>query len=138
MPASKKSISTYLRSPLILSVAYFAVISIVSHIPGNALSRVGVHIWDKSAHFFEYSLLGILLFLGFSLRWESIARHTVLLLTVAVIIALGSFDELHQMVVPGRESSLADVLADGIGGFTGACIAFLYLSFMARKGNECE
>jgi VanZ family protein len=47
----------------------------------------------------------------------------------------GLSDEWHQLHVPGRDGSLADVLADGAGAVLGAT---LLAAISARKGNAGE
>lgn len=65
--------------------------------------------FDKVAHFGAYLVLGALLALA--------ADRSRLPLWVAILlgIAYGASDEVHQMFVPGRTSSLGDLAADAAG-----------------------
>lgn len=85
---------------------------------------------DKAAHLLVYGVLGLLL--AFSLAPPAVATwRRVLLITVLVAI-YGVTDELHQYFIPGREASIWDVLADGIGGL----LAGAFLLWQGRNtGN---
>ena len=49
--------------------------------------------------------------------------NRMILLTILVIV-YGITDEYHQSFVPGRDASIWDVLADGVGGFLAAAMLF--------------
>lgn len=88
--------------------------------------------WDyvikKTGHIVEYGLLALTL--HFALRFKPEYRWVAWLL--AVLYA--ATDEYHQSFVPGRHSSLVDVLIfDNIGAFT----ALWLYSIFGRK-NEKE
>lgn len=65
--------------------------------------------WDKVVHMV---LFGILAFLLMRSRVEGKPSVWMILL---FCLAYGASDELHQLAVPGRYSSLYDWIADGIG-----------------------
>lgn len=70
---------------------------------------------DKVLHFFEYGLLSILFFYSLS---RSIPRRGIRAMAVLSILfasLYGASDEIHQYFVPGRDSSVADLLADIFG-----------------------
>jgi len=58
------------------------------------------------------------------------ARATLVALLVA--IGYGGFDELHQALVPGRNASLADWLADAVG----ALLAVPCSAWIARLSSR--
>lgn len=69
---------------------------------------------DKVGHLVIYSLFGILVANAFGRRF-----------VVAAVVAAtlyGLFDEFHQSFVPGRVMSLADLMADSVGGFFGGIV----------------
>jgi len=75
---------------------------------------------DKLAHLAAYALMGwlVLRALVITLNQPPTSR---LFLAAALIAALyGASDELHQGLVPARDSSLADLAADGLGSVLGA------------------
>lgn len=74
---------------------------------------------DKIVHAVVYGVLAALLARGGLERgW----RHAVLA-AIALAVAYGVVDELHQSQVPGRDASVADVIADLVGALAGAALA---------------
>lgn len=76
---------------------------------------------------------GLYLVLGFTLAWgkwrtAARARSAVLIL---VGVAYGLADEWHQTLVPGRDASLGDAVADAFGVLLGFTV-FMWLA--ARYG----
>ena len=63
--------------------------------------------WDKLAHFAVYGTITVLLWLATGSRAP--------LVVIAVVIATGALDELHQVNVPGRTADIIDFLVDGAG-----------------------
>jgi VanZ family protein len=80
----------------------------------------------KSAHVFEYFVLGLLLLRafragsggGWKWRWSFFALMGV------VLYALG--DEFHQSFVPTRTASMMDVCIDATGGLLAQCVAIVW------------
>lgn len=94
-------------APLFL---WMAAIFIVSNQPSGALPAYGP--WDvvvkKGGHFLAYALLALLA------RYAGLRAPAALLLAVAYAIS----DEFHQLFVPGRNGSVADVVIDGLGALS--------------------
>lgn len=86
----------------------------------------------KSAHFFEYMLLGALIL--HALRGR--------LLGGAIIAIFISFfyavtDEFHQLFIPGRGGEIRDVMIDSLGAMTGVAIYLvLYVCFKSLFGQK--
>lgn len=72
-------------------------------------------------HIFEYSILGFLLLAGFRSGNGRMQERAILLAIIAATL-YGITDEIHQFFVPNRDSSILDVLANGIGACLGAFI----------------
>ncbi|MDO8282008.1 MAG: VanZ family protein [Thermodesulfovibrionia bacterium] len=72
---------------------------------------------DKVIHFFEYAVLSVLFFLSFK---KSGVIRNILWLSIVLATFYGITDEYHQSYVPGRYSSIGDVVADFIGSAAGA------------------
>lgn len=71
----------------------------------------------KLAHFMEYAFMALLVY-GMWRPWK--ARNKKLYLLVVLWVALSAAgDELHQLFVPGRYGSAADVFLDTCGGCFG-------------------
>ena len=92
--------------------------------------------FDKTVHIMEYTILGILLGLGFKTsknNFDNPARNC--LFTGAI---LGGLDEIHQHFVPGRSMDIFDFSADITGIAAGIIIWIAFLNFMGlffRKKN---
>lgn len=80
----------------------------------------------KCAHFFEFCVLGCLLFMGFLDRARP--GQTILLVFSAGLLFAVS-DEIHQLFVPGRTMRPFDVLVD----MTGITAAVLMMREKIRR-----
>lgn len=74
---------------------------------------------DKVLHALVYGVLGFFIGRGLSpwrggLSWGQVGLVTLL------VALYGLSDEFHQSFVPGRSPSVADVIADTLGGFVAA------------------
>ena len=72
----------------------------------------------KSAHFFIYFLLGVLV-LSLLKEYKSFTFLLVIYATLFVFLYACS-DEVHQLFVTGRSGEFLDVLLDLLGGFVGS------------------
>jgi len=90
--------------------------------------KVGVPHFDKGAHFLEFAVLAVLLFFGyFKSSGADLKIKAFLAFITAIILAIA--DEIHHYFVPGRESDVLDVMADGAGIIFGL---FLFWYFSRR------
>ncbi len=98
------------------------------------------HPLRKLAHFSEYACMGILLYILWS-QWIRKGRKLYLLIVLWVFCSAG-LDEFHQLFVPGRYGSFADVLLDTCGGAFGmllcAVMARLTACFQRRRDRSRE
>ena len=98
------------------------------------------HPLRKLAHFSEYACMGILLYILWS-QWIRKGRKLYLLIVLWVFCSAG-LDEFHQLFVPGRYGSFADVLLDTCGGAFGmllcAMMARLTACFRRRRDRSRE
>ena len=81
----------------------------------------------KLAHFSEYACMAVLIYLMWS-PWLK-RRKKLYLLVILWVFVSGACDELHQLFVPGRYCSIADVCLDTAGGAFGLlmCLAAHWL-----------
>jgi VanZ family protein len=95
-------------------VGWAALIFALSSVPDLGTGLGG---WDlvlrKLGHAAEYAVLGVLL--------ARAIRSTLLAVVVGASYAVT--DELHQMLVPGRQGSPRDVLIDAAGVLAGVWFA---------------
>lgn len=68
----------------------------------------------KLAHFAEYALMGVLLY-GVWRPWKQRTVKLYFLIIIWILVSAAG-DEIHQLFVPGRCGSAADVLLDTCGG----------------------
>ena len=87
---------------------------------------------DKVIHAIMYAGLAFGLVWAFrATRW----KFNPHLFWVAALISLayGASDEFHQSFVEGRTASIADLIADGIGGCVGAYAAIVVARFIRKE-----
>jgi VanZ family protein len=100
-----------LRDGLLLAV-YCAVIFFLSHQSTLPMPLAFPH-QDKLSHLLAYAVMAVLAWRAFSHRF---AVHRILgLVTILFCSLYGMSDEFHQSFVAGRNSEVADWLADTLG-----------------------
>lgn len=82
----------------------------------------------KLAHFAEFALLGFWFMLCLRVYTRRFVRHTGWPLFFGLLVA--DLDELIQLYVPGRSSSVRDVFLDFLGVLAGLLAALLLLLFV--------
>ncbi len=90
----------------------------------------------KIAHFTEFAVLSILLFLFF-LIWGKRNRSNFIF-SMAGVFAVAVCDELLQLLSDGRACRFFDVIIDCAGGAFGcavACAVCFVVSFVKKKSN---
>ncbi len=85
----------------------------------------------KSAHFIEYTLLGLLLQNTFSPYTKKIR----LLLLSFFTLFIPVIDELFQKITPGRSCEIRDMLIDATGILCGILIYFLIVKLYKKHTN---
>jgi VanZ family protein len=95
-------------------IATFVLIAVIFYFSSRPGSEVGLPApWDKVAHFCSYALLGFFASRASGSTWVG----------WGIAATYGALDEWHQSVVPLRDSSIWDWLADALGGLLGAWMA---------------
>lgn len=87
----------------------------------------------KSAHFVEYAVLAILSFRAFSADLKS--RSLRYLVTVLLVAAVASIDEINQSFEPSRTAAISDVLLDLSGGITAILTIWLFGRRQIRRAE---
>jgi VanZ family protein len=88
---------------------------------------------DKAIHFVEFGVLGWLCAGAASRSWQSESAWRTAAFAVFVSTLWGLSDEIHQALVPGRSSELADLAADFLGSVVGACAWHLFSNRSVRQ-----
>jgi VanZ family protein len=104
-------------------VLYAAVIFYASAQPDVPLPP---GLTDKPTHSIAYTVLGVLFVRALAGGLPARLTLSTALLGVALTTAYGLTDEIHQMFVPGRYADWRDLVADAIGGATGAAVCWLW------------
>jgi len=92
---------------------------------------------DKVVHAWLYAGLGaVCLWAVADRRWNQITARRVID-AVLMAIAYGAFDEFHQSLVAGRQSDVADLVADGLGAAVAAIALWLWgILSMKREDRQ--
>lgn len=105
-----------------LIIVFFGI-TILSLLPPKSGVELGKH--DKINHFIAYAVLS----LNYGLVVKNAKRH---LFGLPFLIAYGLFMEFCQGFVPGREQSLLDALANGVGVSMGFIFYLVYLKTISK------
>ncbi len=107
------------------AVAYMTLIWVLSSGPVNLpIDRFPFK--DKGVHVVEYGTLAVLGAYAIRHTWPGLGLLRALLWAALLTFCWGFSDELHQAFVPGRDSSVFDLLADAVGAFVGiSCFALV-------------
>lgn len=113
------------------TILWAVVIFAVSSFPNLEAPDLGFRAMDKVYHLIEYGIFGLLLMRAFHYQHNIAMKNKALVLTLIVGILYAVSDEAHQLLIPGRNPALGDVLADSIGVFIGQWI--YRKTFLAKK-----
>lgn len=97
----------------------------VSSLPARDLPDGRVWDFDKLIHGTEYAILAVL-WVRVAAARRGLGAAGIALVAAGAAILTGAVDELYQSLIPGRDSSAGDLLADGIGACLGASLATAY------------
>ena len=117
--AKTMSLENFQRSVRIAATLTLAMSAAVLYVGGAQPVAVGLFPapWDKLAHLLTFAVVGMAAGLAGGMRgWRMVAC------CLAGALLVGGMDELHQMFLPGRSASWADLAADAAGGLLGAAL----------------
>lgn len=98
--------------------------------------RVSVKFVRKTAHFTEYSVLGVLLSVTYYLYLRK--RKRVLLATLPTGAVIATCDELIQLIPVGRSAQVSDVLLDCCGVLFGTLLVLAIISIIKFRQRKKE
>lgn len=90
----------------------------------------------KSAHYFFYLILGMLMFTVFHWRRNLSLKRLLLAFLLCAIYAIS--DELHQLFVDGRGAQLKDVCIDSAGAATGIALCLIFRFFTCTPYRQSD
>lgn len=117
--AKAMSLENFQRGVRILAALTVAMSAAVLYVGGAQPVAVGLFPapWDKLAHLLSFAVVGMAAGLAGGMRgWRMVAC------CLAGALLVGGMDELHQLFLPGRSASWADLAADAAGGLLGAAL----------------
>lgn len=88
----------------------------------------------KNAHAFEYCVLAIIVCL--ILAQFGLKGKYAIIYVMFICLLYAVLDEFHQLYVPGRTSSVRDVLIDFLGSVIGMCLYYLVCNIFFDRGKE--
>ena len=110
-------------------VCIMGIIFYLSHQPGDFAPLPPFKGLDKLLHVIAYSSLAGAFLYGLQPFSNISNRFIIVFVVVFFCIFYGISDEFHQSFIPGRFSSIWDVLADGLG-------ALLVVGWWLRREGE--
>lgn len=103
----------------------------------SSLAEYFEHPIRKLAHFSEYACMGILVYVLWA-QWTEKGK-ALYVLTIVWVLLSAAADEFHQLFVPGRYGSIADVLLDTVGGAFGMLLCVWSLKWYSRiQRRKCR
>lgn len=99
---------------------------IVSVTPRDLLTPLGINIWDKLQHVLAYTILSGLGVMAYS------GKKYLAVIFIGLVI-LGGVLEIIQSVIPGREASFEDAIANAVGAGIG--LLFYQANWMKRPDH---
>ena len=88
----------------------------------------------KAAHFSEYGLGGILFLLLFNTYEWSDRKKIIISILLGIWYAIT--DEVHQLMVPGRNGAIFDIYIDSLGFSTGVLGMMILIKLAEIKNNK--
>lgn len=111
-PHTKYGFTRY-QLPFILWATF---IFISSSIPGRSIPKINFPNADKIVHFIIFMVFCALTDRAIKFQgWFPLLAKYHLIFSVVVTVLYGIIDEGHQLFVPNRDASLADLAADAVG-----------------------
>lgn len=114
---------------LILSIVWAIVIFVLCTIPSGDMPEVRIPHLDKIAHFGIFFVQSVLLSLLFDFHSRK-SYFQIILLSTLLAFVYGGLIEILQSKFFNRSGDFYDLIADVLGGFTGAMIYPTILRFI--------
>ena len=118
--------------------AWLALILFVSSLPyinTPSLRMGGIEFrTDHILHWLQYTTLAFLMVSWQYRRKPSSFKH-VIFYTLLFGLLLAASDEYHQLLIPGRTFTYADMISNALGVVTGVAIAALFWRPLLKTGS---
>lgn len=99
-------------------------------------AKVLEYLIRKSAHFFVYFVLGILVINA--LKGSNVKAYKAFVIAFIVSVLYAASDELHQTFIQGRSGELRDIAIDSLGSSFGLLIYVLFKRYrnIYKRANQ--
>jgi hypothetical protein len=97
----------------LLVLIYAGAVFAVSALPGDSVPHLGVS--DKLLHATEFGILTFLLCRALRAHLPTRSHYFIMVVSILATIGYGVIDEAHQLLVAGRTTDVADLVADSLG-----------------------
>lgn len=114
------------------AILWAALIFFLSAVPGDGLPKMPVPQTDKVIHAAVFLVLAALCFRGLA-RTTRLAPWPAMATAALLATLYGAGDEVHQMFTPGRNSDVADALADAVGAAAGGLLMVTVKRLRTRR-----
>jgi VanZ family protein len=118
--------------PLCLYVGCIFFLSSLSSFPYRLVAVFS----DKVLHFGEYAILALLAFRAIRSVNRQLPVWVTFAITLLGVAFLGGADELYQRLIPFRDSSWFDFLADLSGGLAGSLTYLVLQGLLSRRAGS--
>jgi len=136
LSSDNKELSTNKSDGVIITMSEFFLGRHLNSLEKEMYIEKYVKLVRKSAHFFIYSILGLLVI---SLALEYSLDYKTIIISIIFCLLYAVSDEIHQLYVPGRSGEVRDVFIDTIGSFFGIILYFIcytkYIKFKEKKNG---
>jgi VanZ family protein len=97
-----------------------------SSIPGHQIPKAMELTPDKLIHYFEYLVLGLLIFRWIDLEFTISKTYYIFVFTLMIGSTFGVLDENYQRFTPGRTPDVWDWVLDTVGVLIAAIVGSIY------------
>jgi len=108
----------------LLTVSFIVLMIFGSSFEGNSIPKSYIFTLDKLLHILEYYIFGTLLFFVFL---SASKKPAIISLIIGIFYSF--IDELYQLTVKGRDSSILDIVAD----ITGLILGLVFIKIILNS-----
>lgn len=108
----------------LLTVSFIVLMIFGSSFEGNSIPKSYIFTLDKLLHILEYYIFGTLLFFVFL---SASKKPAIISLITGIFYSF--IDELYQLTVKGRDSSILDIVAD----ITGLILGLVFIKIILNS-----
>ena len=108
----------------LLAISFIVLMIFGSSFEGNSIPKSYIFTLDKLLHILEYYIFGTLLFFVFL---SASKKPAIISLIIGIFYSF--IDELYQLTVKGRDSSILDIVAD----ITGLILGLVFIKIILNS-----